>query len=154
MPLSLAAANLPLNQDHPPPLKLIGSWAERSDKKIHEQCTGDLKPNWMGKICFYIASTKHDTSFEEYGHDGESATTFPMMINVGDTNSADIISSARSFSSAKTCMKCICNNNQTAMKNMKTGNVKPILCECLSVKESKGSIFHGQSGWWQSAKGK
>jgi hypothetical protein len=39
----------------------------------------------------YLASTKQDTSFKESGHKGESATTFPMMIRVGDTNSADVI---------------------------------------------------------------
>ncbi|GER45181.1 Monovalent cation/H+ antiporter subunit E [Striga asiatica] len=34
-----------------------------------------------------------------YGHNGERATTFPMMIKVGDTSSFDAISFARSSSS-------------------------------------------------------
>lgn len=52
----------------------------------------------------YLTSTKQDAFFNGCGQNDESATTFPMMINVGDTNSADVISLARSFSSAKTCM--------------------------------------------------
>lgn len=51
----------------------------------------------------YLASTKAGTSLEKWGQNGESETTFPMMIRVGDTNSANAISSARSFSSARTC---------------------------------------------------
>lgn len=51
---------------------------------------------------FYLALAKQGTSFEEYGQNGESETTLPMMINVGDNNTADVISWARSFSSAKT----------------------------------------------------
>lgn len=41
---------------------------------------------------FYLALTKQGTSFEEYGQNGESETTLPMMINVGDNNTADVIS--------------------------------------------------------------
>lgn len=54
--------------------------------------------------CVYMASKREKTSFEVCGHNGESATTLPMTISVGDTNSADVISLARSFSSANTCM--------------------------------------------------
>lgn len=54
--------------------------------------------------CVYMASKREKTSFEVCGHNGESATTLPMTISVGDTNSADAISLARSFSSANTCM--------------------------------------------------
>lgn len=49
----------------------------------------------------YTASIRHDACFEECGQNGESETTFPITINVGETNSAVAISSARSFSSAK-----------------------------------------------------
>lgn len=56
----------------------------------------------------YLTSAKQDASIEECGHNGESATTFPMMISVGDTNSAKAILLERSFSSAKTCMKEKC----------------------------------------------
>ncbi|KAK0579098.1 hypothetical protein LWI29_021047 [Acer saccharum] len=52
----------------------------------------------------YLASAIRGASLEEYGQNGESDTTFPMTINVGEINSADEILSVRSFSSAKTCM--------------------------------------------------
>ena len=52
----------------------------------------------------YLACTIQDASFIESDHNGESATTFPMIISVGDTNSTVVILLARSFSSAKTCM--------------------------------------------------
>lgn len=45
----------------------------------------------------YLVSTKLNASLEEYGHDGERATTFPMMIRDGDTNCAVEILSARSL---------------------------------------------------------
>lgn len=50
----------------------------------------------------YYTSCKHDTSAKGWGHNDESATTFPMMISVGDTNSAEAILRARSFNSEKT----------------------------------------------------
>lgn len=53
----------------------------------------------------HFASTIDNASFRESGHNGESATTFPMIISVGDINPATVILSARSFSSEKTYIK-------------------------------------------------
>ena len=55
----------------------------------------------------YFTSTKEDASSAGCGQNGESATTFPMITSVGDTNSTNEISSARSFNSAKTCILSI-----------------------------------------------
>jgi len=73
---------------------------------------------------FYTASIKQDASLEESGHNGESATTFPMIISVGETNSSSATLSARSFNSAKTCVMIVNSHCQfIATSSLQTGKL-------------------------------
>lgn len=69
----------------------------------------DQMKSYKDETCLFSGYSRPEVTLpsDDGGHNGDKATTLPMMIRVGDTNSASLTSSERLFSMANTCIAVI-----------------------------------------------